>query len=105
MQSFTAQGANGSFTLPMMSQVYRLTTVPETNDKGEWFGWEISRERQLDLNDAGDKSLFTNAMSFCGAVKEGDVEIKPEAQHNKQSKAPNVPKEPPVVNTDDDLPF
>ncbi len=41
-QSMTAKGKNGIYILPLMSQVYTLSTVPEQNDKGNWFGWDIS---------------------------------------------------------------
>jgi len=107
MQSFTAKGANGQFTLPMMSQVYHLTTVPESNDKGEWFGWEITRDRQLDLSNQDDADLFKKALAFCEAVKEGSVEIKPEEQHNTSASKPGSKASPskPAEFQDDEIPF
>jgi hypothetical protein len=76
MQSLTAKGQNGVFVLPMMSQVYNLTTVAESNDKGSWFGWEVSRERQLDLDNEND--LFDMAVAFAQSVKAGEVKVKQE---------------------------
>jgi len=35
MQSVKLQGRNGLFTPPMYSQMYRLSTQPESNDKGK----------------------------------------------------------------------
>ena len=43
MNSLTAQGKNGTYTLPMMSHKYKLGTVAESNDKGSWFGWDINK--------------------------------------------------------------
>ena len=74
MQSRTAMGKNGMFVLPMMSQVYRLRTVEERNDKGSWFGWEISHERSLDLAD--EKPLFDLGVSFSKSVRAGEVKVK-----------------------------
>ena len=76
MQSLTAKGKNGVFVLPMMSQVYNLTTVAESNDKGSWFGWEVSRERQLDLDNEND--MFDMAVAFAKSVRAGDVKVKQE---------------------------
>lgn len=83
MQSLTAQGANGIYTLPMMSQVYRLSTVEERNDKGSWFGWEITRESSIDLTDETGKSWFEMGVAFARSIKAGLVEVK--AEQNNQS--------------------
>lgn len=76
MQSRTAMGKNGMFVLPMMSQVYRLRTTEERNDKGSWFGWEISHERSLDL--AEEKAIFDLGVSFSQSVRAGEVKVKEE---------------------------
>jgi len=74
MQSRTAMGKNGMFVLPMMSQVYRLRTVEERNDKGSWFGWEIAHERSLNL--AEEKAIFDLGVSFSKSVRAGEVKVK-----------------------------
>jgi hypothetical protein len=76
MNGMTAMGKNGPYTLPMMSQVYRLTTVPEQNDKGKWHGWVIAKERQIDLTDVFEKGLFENAVAFSKSVEAGEVDVK-----------------------------
>ena len=78
MQALTAKGKNGIYVLPMMSQVYTLTTVAESNDKGSWFGWEVVRDRQLDLNTEND--LFDMAVAFAQSVKAGEVKVKQEQE-------------------------
>lgn len=44
MRSLTVEGKNGAFNPPTYGQVYRLTTVPESNSKGSWHGWKIATE-------------------------------------------------------------
>jgi hypothetical protein len=79
IQSLTGRGSSGNiFTLPIMSQIYQLRTVEERNDKGSWFGWEISRNRPLDLT-GDERNIFELAVSFHKSVKSGEVKVKEEA--------------------------
>lgn len=59
---------------PMASRKYRITTVPESNDKGSWFGLKIELEGVVD-----DPALFREAIAFRDAVKSGAAQAKPEA--------------------------
>ena len=85
-QSITAKGKNGIFVMPLMSQVYRLTTIPESNDKGSWYGWDISRDRQLDLSNDTESSIFDTAVGFSNSVKQGEVQVKSEAENFEDNK-------------------
>ena len=87
MQSRTAMGKNGMFVLPMMSQVYRLRTVEERNDKGSWFGWEIGHERPLDL--ASEKEIFEMGVAFAKSVRAGEVKVKEDQGSEGFSSAPS----------------
>ena len=78
-QSLQAKGKNGTYTMALMSQVYRLTTVQEQNDKGTWFGWEVARDRGLDLLQADDKDMFQTALAFAQSVKAGEIQVKAES--------------------------
>ena len=71
MQSVKVAGKNGLFTPPMYSQVYRLTTVAESNDKGKWFGWEVER-----IGPVEDASVYQAAKAFATSVNAGDVKVK-----------------------------
>ena len=71
MQSVKVAGKNGLFTPPMYSQVYRLTTVAESNDKGKWFGWEVERVGPVE-----DASVYQAAKAFATSVNAGDVKVK-----------------------------
>jgi hypothetical protein len=74
MQSVKVQGKNGLFTPPMYSQLYRLSSVPEGNDKGKWFGWEIERMGAVESAD-----LYNAAKSFAQSIGAGDVKVKHES--------------------------
>jgi len=41
MNALKLQGPKGLFTPPMFSHAYALTSVPESNEKGNWYGWMI----------------------------------------------------------------
>ncbi len=53
------QGKNGLFTPPTYSHIYKLKTVQMSNDKGTWFGWDVSLEGRVK-----DKSVYDEAKQF-----------------------------------------
>jgi len=59
------------FQMPRFSHVYHLKTVPESNNKGEWYGWEIALEKQVD-----DPKLYVQARDFAKAVQDGSMVAK-----------------------------
>jgi hypothetical protein len=89
-QSMTAKGKNGIYVLPLMSQVYTVKTTPEKNDKGNWFGWDISRERALNLSVPADKDIFESAVGFAKSVEAGEVKVKEEAPEEAKNVTPNT---------------
>jgi hypothetical protein len=74
----------------MMSQVYKLRTVEERNDKGSWFGWEISR-----IGAVEDKNLFGLAVEFSKSVAKGEVQVKED----------QGAEEPRRASSDEEAPF
>lgn len=95
MQAMTAKGKNGNYTLPMFSHVYRVKTVAESNDKGDWFGYDISKERALNMANEEDNDIVQQAVRFAQSVKSGDVKIKHEDSDGST----------PSVEDSDDVPF
>jgi hypothetical protein len=92
MNALTAMGKNGPYTLPMMSHLYKLTTVPEQNDMGSWFGWVINKEKQIDLSDNYEKHMFDAAIAFAKSVQAGEVEVKePSAEPASQEVKDDIP--------------
>jgi hypothetical protein len=47
MQALKVDGKQGRYTPPMFSHAYALTTAPETNEKGNWYGWVIRMHGQV----------------------------------------------------------
>ena len=75
MMGIKMQGKNGLFTPPTYSHIYNLSTVQMSNDKGTWFGWDVSK-----VGPVTDKVVYDMAKSFAESVGKGEVEAKPEAQ-------------------------
>ena len=83
MQSVKLQGRNGLFTPPMYSQMYRLSTQPESNDKGKWFGWEVERIGTVD-----EQGLYETAKLFSQSVSSGTVKVKHEGEEGSRDSTP-----------------
>ena len=73
MLNIKIQGSNGPFTPPMYSHLYRLTTIKEGNDFGDWFGINIEKERMLE-----NRTLFNTAKEFADSVTKGEKIVVPE---------------------------
>jgi hypothetical protein len=50
-----------------------------SNDKGTWFGWDVSQ-----VGPVSDKSIYDTAKNFAERVSVGEVEAKPENQESKK---------------------
>ena len=74
MMGIKLQGKNGLFTPPTYSHIYKLKTVQMSNDKGTWFGWDVSK-----LGPISNKSVYDIARSFAERVSKGEIQAKPEA--------------------------
>lgn len=74
MMSVKLMGKNGAYTPPMYSQIYRLSTQAESNDKGKWYGWEIERVGTVE-----DMHLYQAAKAFSAQIGAGDVRVKHES--------------------------
>lgn len=64
--------SGGTFNPAMFYSVFRLTTVPEQNDQGSWFGWKIVRESNtLDLPNGPE--VYAAARDFRLQISQGAV--------------------------------
>jgi len=69
MNGIKMQRADGShYTPAMFSHQYRITTVPESNDKGSWFGLKVET-----LGAVESPELYQAAKAFRDAVSSGEV--------------------------------
>ena len=81
MMGIKMQGKNGLFTPPTYSHIYTLKTVPMSNDKGSWFGWDVSKVGPIE-----DKAIYEIAKGFAERVGKGEVQAKHgEAETNSQA--------------------
>jgi len=71
MSSTKMKGKNGMFTPASFSHTYKLKTTQMSNDKGTWFGWEVSK-----IGPVQDASLYQQAKSFSENISKGDVQVK-----------------------------
>jgi len=71
MMGIKMQGKNGIFTPPTYSHIYKLRTVQQSNDKGTWFGWDVSK-----VGPITDKGIYEIAKGFSTNVAKGAVVAK-----------------------------
>ena len=71
MMGIKMQGKNGLFTPPTYSHIYNLKTVQMSNDKGTWFGWDVSKKGPVEQED-----LYGMAKNFALSVNKGETQPK-----------------------------
>ena len=82
MMGIKMQGKNGLFTPPTYSHIYKLKTVQMSNDKGTWFGWDVSKVGPIE-----DKSVYAIAKNFTERVSKGEIQAK----HGTEEPKTDVP--------------
>ena len=80
MMGLKMQGKNGLFTPPTYSHIYKLSTVQMSNDKGTWFGWDVSK-----VGPVSDKSIYDMSKSFAESVGKGEIQAKHGSEETKTS--------------------
>ena len=71
MMGIKMQGKNGLFTPPTYSHIYKLSTTQMSNDKGTWFGWDVSK-----VGPVTNADMYNTAKSFAESVGKGEVQAK-----------------------------
>ena len=72
MSGIKWKGQNGNLYTPAsFSHIYRLKTTQLSNDKGTWFGWEVSK-----VEKNTDATLYNQAKSFSESISKGAVRAK-----------------------------
>ena len=80
MMGLKMQGKNGLFTPPTYSHIYNLSTVQMSNDKGTWFGWDVSKAEPVT-----DKSIYDMAKAFAESVGKGEIQAKHGTEETNKS--------------------
>jgi hypothetical protein len=71
MSGIKLKGKNGLFTPASFSHIYRLKTTQMSNDKGTWFGWDVSKAGPIT-----DTGLYQQAKTFSDSISKGSVKAK-----------------------------
>lgn len=71
MQGIKMMVGGGLQPAPMASRKYKLTTVPESNDKGSWFGYKIELVGLVE-----DAAIYQEAKNFREAVRGGSAKTE-----------------------------
>ena len=82
LNGWTEKGSKGLYVPPIYGHIYKLTSIPQSNSKGSWFGWKVTREgRNEDVN------LFKMAADFSTKFKQGAIKtaISENDDANKQA--------------------
>ena len=66
-----------SFNPAIFSRTYHLKTIPESNDYGSWFGWDI-RPGDLLSEVVGGPAIYAAARDFRAKVAAGEVKAAPD---------------------------
>jgi len=74
LASVKVTGPNGLFTPPTFANMVRMTTVPESNDQGTWFGSKFELLGQVERAE-----VYTAAKAFHASVAKGGVVAKYES--------------------------
>tara|TARA_R110002110_G_scaffold47722_4_gene143088 strand:- start:348 stop:1130 length:783 start_codon:yes stop_codon:yes gene_type:complete len=83
MMGIKLQGKDGLFTPPTYSHVYKLTTVQQSNDKGTWFGWDVSK-----IGPVKERTIYDNAKSFSSNISKGNIKAKHGTDPEKSESTP-----------------
>ena len=71
MSGIKLKGKNGLYTPASFSHIYKLKTTQMSNDKGTWFGWEVSK-----VGPIADVSIYQQAKTFSDSISKGAVKAK-----------------------------
>jgi len=80
MSGIKMKGKDGLFTPASFSHIYRLKTTQLSNDKGTWFGWEVSKNGPIT-----DTTLYNQAKTFSESIAKGSVKAKHGEDKPKES--------------------
>jgi len=77
--SIKFDGPQGKFTPPLFAHSYLLSTVPENNDQGSWYGWKIEMEGRNTDPVLIDEARMVAVQSRDSALKL--MPAQPESEH------------------------
>ena len=82
MSGIKLKGKAGLYTPASFSHIYKLKTTQMSNDKGTWFGWEVSK-----VGPITEASTYQQAKSFSESISKGAVKAKHVEPKQAESKS------------------
>lgn len=102
MDNVVGKRADGStFKPPTYAMTYRLTTVPESNDQGSWYGWAIAPAGPVKFG----SPEYQAAKEFREAVTSGKAQVQHAAAEQTSSGTTVDQDIPEDAVASDDIPF
>ena len=81
MNSQTGRRKDGGlYTMAMFSSIYTLTSSPQQNDKGSWFGWKIQRDGTV-----ADHEILLMGAEFSKSIRAGEITVKEDEGNDHSS--------------------
>ena len=80
LSTMRMDGANGPFTPPIFSHQWSLSTVAESNDKGNWRGFQLAL-----IGPVEDTEAYKSAKDFYSLIKSGVIRISVPASDQEES--------------------
>lgn len=77
--SIKFDGPNGKFNPPLFSHYYLLSSVPESNAQGSWYGWKVEIGGRVD-----DPKLIEQSRSVVDQIKKGQHRLGAPAQEEAE---------------------
>ena len=76
LASVQVESAGKLITPPTFGNIVKATTIPESNDKGTWFGWSFELDGFVE-----SPELYEAAKAFHKSAVDGAVQAKYDAEH------------------------
>jgi hypothetical protein len=87
MRAIMQRGPRGVFNPPTYSRIWRLTTIGQTKDSYDWFGWKITVEAEV-----SDLEVYKMAREFSRQIDAGQVRISaPPSDFDEAAPGTDVP--------------
>ena len=80
-------------TPPIFFKVYNLKAVPEANDEGQWFRWEVAFDDTETLKLPGGKELYLAAKEFHVSLTNGAFKVAEHTADGVETAAPKTAAE------------
>jgi hypothetical protein len=79
LSSLQVQGPSGMFNPPMFAQVYHVTSIAESNNKGDFYNWNVQFKELVN-----SPEVYAVAKKFAESVRSGSVKAAPPVEEAEE---------------------